>query len=216
MFTPRPATRAAAVLGATAALTLAGTGAASAATTHASNVDGNTVSVTFTLDEDLLQGDACGAALTPTSAAAGLASQFAGLEGSPGIRPLLEALLDDDNVTVLRSEEGLGTPVVTLAAVGEAGKSSGTATAEDVPANVYALVSYCLSDDEPTVNAPLLVGDPVAAVTGSIGTASAGGGLDTASSLLEGGLGGEGAGEIGPGTLSSALDDGEGEQTPEA
>ena len=183
MSTRRTLARSAAVLGSAAALTVAGAGAAMA-TTHTSEVDGNDVSVTFELGDDLLDiGDSCGAVLAPTAAAAGIAANLA--DGN--VTDVLEALADDESVTVLyRDGIILDTPIVVIDPV-----ISPTATvlAEDVPSNVYALVSVCLSDaSNPEINPFVLVGDPVEAITGSLEMGSSGG-LDSASALLgDGGL----------------------------
>lgn len=185
-MTSRTFARSAAVFGAATALTVAGAGAAMA-TTHESNVDGNTVSVTFELDSDaVIEGDACGAVLTPTAAAAGIAAEFAAADGVADLRGLLNRLLNDENVTVLMNGP---LPTVVLGGALGVGVTSGTVTAEDVASNVYALVSYCATDTAPTVNPLLLVGDPMEAVMGSIEMGSSNGGLDTASALLgDGGL----------------------------
>lgn len=182
----RTLTRSAAVLGAATALSVAGAGAAMA-TTHSNTVDGNTVSVTFELDGGFVDGDTCGAVLVPTSAAPGIAAALQG--GDLGAT--LETLMNDDNVTVLTTD--LGLPAVVLGGIGGIGLTSGTVSAEDVPSNVYALVSHCASDDEPTIAVPLLVGNPMDAIMGSIEMGSANGGLDTASALLGGAGGDEGA-----------------------
>lgn len=196
MSISRTATRTAAVLGATTALTLAGAGAASA-TTHESAVDGNSVSVTFTLDGGVVDGDVCGAFLAPTATAAALASTLT----SGNISEALKALVGNEDVTVLREDGFLtSTPFTTLGSVGGTGKTSGTVGAEDVPSNVYALVSYCGTDENPSINPLLLVGNPLEAVMGSVEMGSSNGGLDTASALLGNGgldtasalLGGEG------------------------
>ncbi len=199
MSAPRTLARTAAVLGAATALTVAGAGAAMA-TTHDSSVDGNTVSVTFTLDEGFLDGDTCGAVLTPTAAAPALAQRLA--DGD--VRAIIESLVNDESVTVLYEDGVLDTPFATLAAIGEAGKSTATVSASDVPSNVYALVSVCLSDSSnPNINPFLLVGDPMEAVMGSVEMGSSNGGLDTASALLEG-AGDEDGGSI-TGMLGGAM-----------
>ena len=179
MFTVRNAARATAALGAAAALTVAGAGAAMD-TTHTNATEGNDVSVTFTLDGGVIDGDTCGAVLTPTASAADLAAKFA----AGDLETLFQALVNDDNVVVLR--DGLS-PVAFLGALGPLGRNSVTVTASDVPPNLYALVSVCLSDRaNPKVNPAFLVGDPMEAVMGSLEMGSANGGLDTASALLGG------------------------------
>lgn len=186
MTTPRTAVRAAAVLGATAALTLAGAGAAMA-TTHTSAKVDSTVSVTFALEEGEL-GDACGAILAPTSAVPGLTEQFANADTAGGLQSLLQTLAANKDLVVLKG--ALNVPFVTPSVVAP----SLTVTATDVPANVYALVSFCASDSKPTVEAPLLVGNPADALTGSL-SGLGGDAFGMLSSALGGGEdGGMGAG----------------------
>lgn len=186
MTTRRTFARSAAVLGAATALTVAGAGAAMA-TTNTSNVDGNDVSVTFTL-EDGDVADSCSAILTPTAAAAGLAAQLA--DGN--VVDIIETLLNDDSVIVLKDGIGLPTAALTLL------NKSNTVSATDVPSNVYALVSVCLSDTEnPSINPFLLVGDPMEAIMGSIEMGSSGDTLGAASSLLTGEVGGDSGSDIG-------------------
>ncbi|MBP0500843.1 hypothetical protein J8J32_22480, partial [Mycobacterium tuberculosis] len=60
---------------------------------------------------------------------------------------------------------------------------SATASAT-VDSNVYALVTYCSSDDAPGVSPFLRVGDPLEAVMGSVATGSEGDLLGTASAML--------------------------------
>lgn len=212
MSTRRTFARSAAVLGAATALTVAGAGAAMA-TTHTSDVDGNDVSVTFELGDGLLDlGDTCGAVLTPTAAAAGLATQLA--DGN--ITNIFDTLVNDDNVTVLyRDGLILDTPLTVLSQI----DPTRTVTATDVPSNVYALVSICLSEPtSPEVNPAVIVGDPMEAIMGSVEMGSSNGGLDTASAILQGGgldtasalLGGEGELDGGMlGLLSGSADEGE-------
>ena len=76
MFAVRTATRAAAVMGAATALTVAGAGAAMAAETTY-EVDGNTLAVTFE-KEAFLDVAVCFAAVIPTAGAAGVVDQFHG------------------------------------------------------------------------------------------------------------------------------------------
>lgn len=175
----RTVTRATAVLGAAAALTVAGAGAAMA-TTHANEVDGNTVSVTFKLDQGgLADGDTCGAVLTPTAAAAGVAAKFAGGD----IETIFNTLTDDEDVIVLESD-ATGAPFVVLGEVLGIGFNERTVSAE-VPSNVYSLVSVCLSDRKnPTITPTLMVGPPIDAIQGSVSTLSTGDNLTAGSGLL--------------------------------
>ena len=175
----RTVTRATAVLGAAAALTGAGAGAAMA-TTHANEVDGNTVSVTFKLDQGgLADGDTCGAVLTPTAAAAGVAAKFAGGD----IETIFNTLTDDEDVIVLESD-ATGAPFVVLGEVLGIGFNERTVSAE-VPTNVYSLVSVCISDRKnPTITPTLMVGPPIDAIQGSVSTLSTGDNLTAGSGLL--------------------------------
>lgn len=188
MTTPRTAVRAAAVLGATAALTLAGAGAAMA-TTHTSAKVDSTVSVTFALEEGEV-ADACGALLAPTSAVPGLAEQFANADTAGGLQSLLTTLATNKALVVLK---GTGNALfVTPSVVAP----SLTVTAADVPPNVYALLSFCASDSEPTVEAPLLVGNPADALTGSL-SGLGGDAFGMLSSALGGGADGGPGGDLG-------------------
>ncbi|GLB63621.1 hypothetical protein NCCP2495_15000 [Dietzia sp. NCCP-2495] len=196
-MTSRTFARSAAVLGAATALTIAGAGAAMAATND-SAVDGNTVSVTFELESGQL-GDTCGAVLTPTSAAPALAARLA--DGN--IVDIIDTLVNDDNVTVLRDGSLPNTILVPLV------NPSGTVTATDVPSNVYAIVSFCLSDPtNPAIEAPVLVGDPMEAIQGSIGGLSSDGdALGTLSAVMGGEGGGDTGSDIGA-MLGGGLDTG--------
>ncbi|MFJ5871041.1 hypothetical protein ACIQD2_07750 [Dietzia maris] len=194
----RTALRTAAALGAATALTVAGAGVAMATTTDTAT-DGNTVSVTFTLDGGVLDGDACGALLAPTSTAATLAGQLATATAT-NFLSTLQNISEAPGVELL---EANGSPAVLLGALGDLGVDSATVSAT-VDSNVYALVTYCSSDDAPGVNPFLLVGDPVEAVMGSVATGSEGDLLGTASAML-GEADGEAGGGLGLDTLSSAL-----------
>ena len=193
MTSARTAVRAAAVLGATAALTVAGAGAAFA-TTATPDVDGTTVSVTFALESG--QGlDACGAALVEPQAAAELANAFTGGD----LEDILESLANRDGVTLLRTGGLLSTPVAALSLV----NNEDSVSASDVPTGAYALISVCASDpSEPSIT-PLVIGNPIEVITGSLGAMSSGegAGLDTLSSVLGGG---DTEGALDLGTLSSA------------
>lgn len=189
MTTPRTAVRAAAVLGATAALTVAGIGAASA-TTADSTIDGNTVSVEFALESAEIL-DTCGAVLAPTSSLPTLTAALANADTAGGFTALLQTLGENEDIHVLKGALGLPFVSVNLLA------PSATATATNVPSNVYALVSFCLSDVEnPQIDAPILVGDPADAVLGSLSGLTGGDALGTLSSALGGGEAG-GVGDLG-------------------
>ncbi|GAA1703363.1 hypothetical protein [Dietzia cercidiphylli] len=198
MTAPRTAVRAAAVFGAATALTIAGAGAAMA-TTADTATEGNTVSVTFTLDGGgLADGDACGALLAPTSTATTLAGQLASATDS-NLLATLQAISDAPGVELLKSST-LNSPVVLLGTFADIGLASATVSAT-VDSNVYALVTYCASDDAPKVNPFLIVGNPLEAIMGSVSSGSEGDLLGTASAMLGGG--GEGGG-LGLDTLSAA------------
>ena len=215
-MTPRTFARSAAVLGAATALTVAGAGAAMA-TTHNSNVDGNDVSVTFTLDGGLLDSDACGAVLAQTSEAASVAAEFVGAVSEGSLLSVLRTLNNNDSVTVLKTD---GILIDSAVAPLTLANRTNTVYAEDVPSNTYALVSVCVSEPtKPTINPFVIVGDPLEAVMGSVDSLSASGdGLGAMSSMLGGGddsgvggilssaLGGEG--DL-AGTLSSAVGENE-------
>lgn len=193
MTSSRTALRSLGVLAAASGLALAGAGAASATTAeHA--VDGSTVTVTFALEEGEL-GDSCGAALIPVSAIGGVAELLAATEPAG----LIDALAGIEGVTLLESE---GANLVLLAGEGDSAEVS----ADDVAAGGYGLVSVCLSDlENPEVNV-VTVGNPLELIN----SLSAGGGLDSFSSILGGGTEGEGVLDLG--TLSSTLGGGDTEQ----
>lgn len=203
MSIARTSLRAAAVLGATAAMTVAGAGVAAAATTPTTNVDGNTVSVTFEWESDgiLDRTDTCGAAAVEPAAAIDLATAFAG--GDLGA--IFNSLINEPGVHILY-EDGIiiDSPVVFLGDL----KRSATMEAE-VDTGVYTVVSVCGSTaTNPKIEPVVLVGNPVEAVLGSVESFSAGGaGLGTLSSALGGGEGDD----AGLGVLSSALGGGDGE-----
>lgn len=191
MSLSRSALRVAAAVGTTTALTLAGAGAANA-TTSKSNIEGNTVSVTFKLESNQLISDTCGAALVPPTAGAELLKNANGTGGIGGILDSIDAL---DGVTVLKKGSA-SFVAMTLAT------PTDTVTATNVPSGVYGLVTVCGSDfSNPGIDV-VTVGSPFDIISGL----SSGGGLDTFSSALGGGD--ENTGALGLGTLSSALDGG--------
>ena len=173
----RSARRAAAVSAVAAGLVVAASGAAHATTPSAPAVDGNTVSVTFTLDTGQL-ADACGAVLTPTAAAAGVADRL-----TNGDLSELLGIINGESDTIVLKDGAL--PVAPLALVG---KPSATVTASDVPSNLYSLVTVCMSNRTPKITPFVPVGDPFSVITGSLGTASEGDNLTAGSSLLGKGL----------------------------
>ncbi|AVZ38649.1 MULTISPECIES: hypothetical protein [Dietzia] len=200
----RTAVRVAAALGATAALTLAGAGAASAATAANPVVNGNTVSVTFEKDF-VVDADTCVAAVVPTSSAPALLTQLEALNNLDltAINNLINSMAD---VTFLQTGGLVPSPIasVTIADV---------TVSATVPSNVYAVVSYCLLGGS-DIGGPVLVGDPLDAIQGSLGGLSTEDTLGTLSSAtgegdasglgsLLGLLGGGEGGGLGLDTLSA-------------
>ncbi|AWH94676.1 hypothetical protein [Dietzia psychralcaliphila] len=208
MTSPRTAVRTAAVLGATAALTFAGAGAATAVTPAAPVVDGNTISVTFETD-GLVDGDTCVAVAAPTSSAAAIAAQLEALS-SLNADAILDLVSGNTELTALRGGP-LNSPVAVITSL--TGDVTVSAT---VDSNVYAVVTYCLLG-EANVAGPVLVGDPLDAIQGSIGglstedtlgtlSAATGEGDDSGLGSVLGLLGGgEAGGELGLDALSSAM-----------
>lgn len=213
MIAVRTLTRSAAVLGAATALTVAGAGAASAASTHTTQVTGNDVSVTF--KRDGIGAIICGAVITQVADAAGIAADLA----TGNLAEAFESLLTNPAVKVLKTEDPIPWPTVSLP-----GLLSDTVVVRDLDPNIYAVVSNCTLDESPTINPFVIVGDPLEAVMGSVDGLSSGdgAGLDTLSAVIGGGdesglggilssaLGAEGEGEGDLlGTLSSATGDDE-------
>lgn len=197
MTTTRTFARSAAVIGAATALTLAGAGAAMAATSH--EVNDTLLSVTFTKDS-WLDSSLCFAAVVPTAGAAGVVEQFQGA-ASGNIQDIFDLISGNSAVTPLTTDSsgnGNGFSVVTVIA----GNNSVYA---DLDPNVYTLISKCTGDD-PVINPAVVVGNPVEAVMGSVQMGSSEDGLGAMSSILSSGMGG-GTG----GVLSSALGGGSGE-----
>lgn len=197
MTTTRTFARSAAVIGAATALTLAGAGAAMAATSH--EVNDTLLSVTFTKDS-WFDGSLCFAAVVPTAGAAGVVEQFQGA-ASGNVQDIFDLISGNSAVTPLTTDSsgnGNGVSVVTVAA----GNNSVYA---DLDPNVYTLISKCTGDD-PVINPAVVVGNPVEAVMGSVQMGSSEDGLGAMSSILSSGMGG-GTG----GVLSSALGGGSGE-----
>ena len=198
MTSPRTAVRTAAVLGATAALTFAGAGAASA-TTATSTLDGDTVSVTFALESGDI-GDSCVAFITPTAGALELATAFAGADDASDLTSVLTALSAQEGFRALTTGDLIDSPLAVLVPLA---KPSETLSATDVAPGIYTQVSVCLSDPtDPEINPFLLVGDPIEVITGSLGTMSSDGTMEMGSALLGGG---EAGGELGLDALSSAM-----------
>ena len=197
MSTTRTFARSAAVIGAATALTVAGAGAAMAATSH--EVNDTLLSVTFTKDS-WFDGSLCFAAVVPTAGAAGVVEQFQGA-ASGNIQDIFDLISGNSAVTPLTTDSsgnGNGVSVVSVIA----GNNSVYA---DLDPNVYTLISKCTGDD-PVINPAVVVGNPVEAVMGSVQMGSSEDGLGAMSSILSSGMGG-GTG----GVLSSALGGGSGE-----
>lgn len=197
MSTTRTFARSAAVIGAATALTVAGAGAAMAATSH--EVNDTLLSVTFT-KESWLDGSLCFAAVVPTAGAAGVVEQFQGA-ASGNVQDVFDLISGNSAVTPLTTDSsgnGNGVSVVSVIA----GNKSVYA---DLDPNVYTLISKCTGDD-PVINPAVVVGNPVEAVMGSVQMGSSEDGLGAMSSILSSGMGG-GTG----GVLSSALGGGSGE-----
>lgn len=190
MSKSRTALRSLGVLAAASGLALAGAGVASA-TTVDHDVDGNTVSATFTLEEGD-DADACGAVLIPGQAALSI---FEGLDidlSDPnGLAAAIEKLEGAQLLT------GPTSPAATLSSLGA---KSATVSADEVPTGIYGLVSFCASDAENPGVDLVTIGNPLDIISGL----SSDGLLDTASALISGG----GEGDMGA-ILSSALGGGE-------
>ena len=168
MRTARNTARAATALGAAAALTLSGAAIATA-TTIAPDVNNETrsVSVNFELEEGQ-SSDICGAVLTPAASAPRVAAEFA--EGD--LENIFRLFVNDPHVITLESGRFIRLPFVTLS-TGWLGSPTGAVTANDVPPDVYGLVSICLSDRENPDISPVVIGTPLEAAQGSAETGSA-------------------------------------------
>src|SRR5699024_4640513 len=139
MTAPRTAARTATVLGAATALTLAGAGVAMATTISPDvNNQTGTVSVTFALEEGE-SSDLCGAVLAPAASAPRVAAELAGGD----LQGILRLFADDPHVITLEAGRFVRIPFVAMSR-GFLGSPTGTVSANDVPPNVYALVSICL------------------------------------------------------------------------
>ncbi|WP_291079884.1 hypothetical protein [Dietzia sp. UBA5065] len=178
MTAPRTAARTAAVLGAAAALTMAGAGAAMAATTS-HEVTGEKLAVTFT-KEGALDLAVCFAAVAPTASAPALIKQVNGAAGGD-LGDIVALISGKTAVTVLKTKELFPNAIPSVAV------RSQTVYATLEP-NVYTLVSKCTGSD-PVINPGVIVGDPATAIQGSIGTLSSDG---DALGVLSSALGGEG------------------------
>ncbi|MCT2097002.1 hypothetical protein AB6N35_09700 [Dietzia cinnamea] len=154
-----------------AGLTVAAAPVASAATsTHA--VQGTTVSATFTVEQGQLF-DTCAALLAPSGKTPEIADRLT----SGDLSDVVGSADRDPSVIALRAG---ALPVAAPTALGPA-----TVRATDVPPNVYSLVTVCLSDRQPEITPFIMVGDPIAAVGGSLATLGEGDPVAAGSSLLE-------------------------------
>lgn len=178
----RTVSRATAVTAFAAATFIAGAGIASAATAGTPAIDGNTVSVQFTLDEGQI-ADACAAVLSPTATAPQLAARFE----SGKVEDIIKTL-SDPNLTVLK--DGFTNQPVTFPSL--AAKTT-TVRATDVPSNVYSLVTACANGGKAKVNVTpaIMVGNPIEAAIGSIQSGSSQDNLGAMSSMLTGTLTGD-------------------------
>ena len=194
MTTTRTFARSAAVIGAATALTLAGAGAAMAATSH--EVNDTLLSVTFTKDS-WFDGSLCFAAVVPTAGAAGVVEQFQGA-ASGNVQDIFDLISGNSAVTPLTTDSsgnGNGVSVVSVIA----GNNSVYA---DLDPNVYTLTPRTGDDPcQPRRGR----GQPGRGGHGLGSDGQLGDGLGAMSSILSSGMGG-GTG----GVLSSALGGGSG------
>lgn len=163
-----------AAVGMAAGLTVAGTGAASAAvpTPH---VLGNTVTVNI---DQPLEGQMCMGMLVPPSAAADLAG--AAVAGGGDLMAIIRALGNRHDVVSLAGPGAFGFHLpATLPG------QPGVLFANNVPSNIYALAVICMSGGGPAEPHlfPAVVGNPLDAfggsVAGSTGVGNVGGGGGT-------------------------------------
>ena len=173
----RTVTRATAVLGAAAALTVAGAGAAMAASiSHDVDNETNTISVTFG-KEGFLDGDLCVAAVVPQGEAAGVIEKVQAASNLD-INAIGDLLTGNTDATLLRGG-ALNTPVVSVIL-------GGVTVSATVEPNVYSLVSVCTGTD-PYIVPTVMVGNPLEAIQGSIATMSTGDSLGALSTVIQGG-----------------------------
>lgn len=144
--------------------------ASAATSTHA--VQGTTVSATFAVDRGQLI-DTCAALLAPSGKAPGIADRLT----SGDLSDVVGTADRDPSVIALRAG---ALPVAAPTGLGPA-----TVRATDVPPNVYSLVTVCLSDRKPEITPFVMVGDPIAAIGGSLATLGEGDPVSAGSSLLE-------------------------------
>lgn len=173
----RTPTRVAAAVGAASALTVAGAGAAMAASiSHEVDNSTNTVSVTFGKDS-FFDGDLCVAAVVPQGEAAGVIEQVQAASNLD-IDAIGDLLTGNTAATLLKG--GVANTAVVTVLFG------GVTVSAEVEPNVYSLVSMCTGTD-PYIVPALMVGSPVEAIQGSIATMSTGDSLGALSTVMQGG-----------------------------
>lgn len=135
MTVPRIATRIAATIAASAALTVGAAGVASAATVNY-NIDGNAVSATFKAGVTAPIGG-CVAVVAERDAADDIADMIKNIKLDN-----IVATLSGERTTILRTDNGspvalpiLGRPV--------------TVSADGIATGVHSLVTYCVGDNVP-------------------------------------------------------------------
>lgn len=129
------ATRAAATITASAALTVGAAGVASAAAVSY-NVDGNTVSVTFKAGLTA-PGDGCVAVIAERDDAEGVFDMIKNISWDN-----VTGTLSGERTTVLRTDSGSPVALPILA-------RPVTVSADDVPTGVHSLITYCATDTIP-------------------------------------------------------------------
>lgn len=151
-------TRTVATAAASAALVVGAAGVASAASMD-HNVDGNTVSATFSIGLGDLEMpvDGCVAVVAERSQADGVFNRIRDMVNFENIGDTLRG----ENTTILRAENG--SPVAVPAPFRPV-----TLSANDVPDGVHSLITHCATDNVPVLRT-VVVGDAQNS-TGSIAT----------------------------------------------
>ncbi|MCT2031576.1 hypothetical protein HMPREF3086_11030 [Dietzia sp. HMSC21D01] len=146
MTISRIATRVAATIAASAALTVGAAGIASAATAS-HNVDGNTVSATFKAGVTEPIGG-CVAVIAERDAA----DDIAGMIKNINLNNIV-GTLSGERTTILRTDSGspVALPVLFRPV---------TVSADNVPTGVHSLITYCAGDYVPVINT-IATGDAV-------------------------------------------------------
>lgn len=153
-----------------------GAGIANAASASAPQVDGNRISVTFTLDEGQYL-DTCAAVATPVSHAPQLADRF---QNGVGIRAIVDSI-SDPNIHVI----GIAAPVPLI-------NNPQTVSKGNIPSNVYSVVTACANggDTKVQISPVIVVGAPLDAAIGSVQGGSSQENFGAMSSIITGSLGG--------------------------